>query len=185
MSDTDVSDTEGLVRAEEPEAAEPSERRRVRLLPAVLAILVVLAAGAVTWLAVLHQSASDEDAAGDAAIVAARQMVTDLVTTDPETAEASFERLQQSATGQFAEQLAQQSGSFAQIVKSADVHSEGAIGQAALQKVSTTEAQVLVIADATVRNAQTPEGEARQYRMNLSMERADDRWLVSKLEFVP
>ncbi|ALL79892.1 hypothetical protein AD006_31720 (plasmid) [Pseudonocardia sp. EC080610-09] len=123
--------------------------------------------------------------ADEPALVAARQTVTDLLTIDPGTADETMRRLSDGATGEFGDQVDDRSGMFAGAIRDADVSSTGSVTAAGVAERGSGRAVVLVAAESTVRNAQVPDGEPRQYRMRLTVEEDGGRWLVSRLEFVP
>lgn len=117
--------------------------------------------------------------------MAARQTVTDLLTIDPATAQDTLARLTAGSTGEFASQLAGRSAGFVGAIRDAEVTSTGSVVAAGVAEHGPGRAVVLVSANSTVRNTQVPHGEPRQYRMRLTVQEEDGRWLVSRLEFVP
>lgn len=158
------------------------QRWRVIAIPLALVAIALVLAALVTVLGVRLASDSGAD---EPALVAARQTVTDLLTIDPGTADETMRRLSGGATGEFGDQVSDRSGTFAGAIRDAKVSSTGTVSSAAVAERGPGRAVVLVAAESTVRNAQVPDGEPRQYRMRLTVEEDDDRWLVSRLEFVP
>ncbi|MBO4239424.1 hypothetical protein [Pseudonocardia alni] len=151
-------------------------------LPIGLGVVALLLAALVTVLAVRLAGGSGDD---EPALVAARQTATDLLTIAPDTADATLRRLEDGTTGEFREQLGSRSGTFAGTIRDAKVSSTGEVSAAGVAERGPGRAVVLVSADSTVHNAQVPDGEPRQYRMRMTVEQEDGRWLVSRLEFVP
>ena len=156
-------------------------RRPRRFLSAVLVVSVVAGvAGVVPALL------ADRDRARDGAVLAAASStVADLVGVDSGTVQGAYDRLRAGATGEWGEQLAGQADSFSRAVRDAGVTSRGDITGAAIEHADGATATALVTAAATVRNRQAPDGEARSYRIAMDVVRADERWLVTKLDFVP
>ncbi|MEU9823386.1 hypothetical protein [Pseudonocardia alni] len=151
-------------------------------LPIGLGVVALLLAALVTVLAVRLAGGTGDD---EPALVAARQTATDLLTIAPDTADATLRRLEDGTTGEFHEQLGSRSGTFAGTIRDAKVSSTGEVSAAGVAERGPGRAVVLVSADSTVHNAQVPDGEPRQYRMRMTVEQEDGRWLVSRLEFVP
>ncbi|MEU7812260.1 hypothetical protein [Pseudonocardia sp. NPDC049154] len=166
------------------QALRPRWRRRPPLLPTLTLVVAVLTALAAV-LAVSAISASHR-ADDEAQVLAmARQTALNLTSTDPNNANTSFAHLQEAATGQFAADLAAQQDSFVRVVQSAGVSSQGTVSAAGMQRLDGDEAEVVVVVNATVKNVQTPDGEPRQWRMHMDLQKQSDaRWLVSGLDFV-
>jgi Mce-associated membrane protein len=57
--------------------------------------------------------------------------------------------------------------------------------EAALSSSDGTTAVALAAVRATVGNAAAPEGQQRQYRLRITLEKTGETWLVANLEFVP
>jgi Mce-associated membrane protein len=151
---------------------------------AVLAVGVLLVA-ANTWLLVLNRSWEGGQDTRAEVVATARQWAVNLITTDPAHATESYERLSQGATGPLAQQLGGQAGTFVSAIQHADVVSTGSVTEAGVSAFDGGSATVLLVARSRVSNGQVPGGEERQYRMSLTLREQGDRWLVSKLDFVP
>ncbi len=55
---------------------------------------------------------------------------------------------------------------------------------AALLERRGSEARVIVAMDAAISNKRTEEPQPRQYRLQVTLQREDGRWLVTALEFI-
>ncbi|NKQ51676.1 hypothetical protein HFP15_02130 [Amycolatopsis sp. K13G38] len=159
---------------------------RVRAVLAYLVVaLLIVGLGVVGGLYYQHVRAGEQrDADREAALASARQVVLDLVEIDPKTVEQTVQRLRDSATGAFQPELAQQADAIKQVVSQSQVSSHGSVVEAALSSSDGDNAVALAAVQATVTNAAAPQGEQRQYRFRVSLQRANAKWLVSNLEFV-
>ncbi|GAA4546452.1 hypothetical protein [Pseudonocardia xishanensis] len=172
------------------EAAAPREdttprwRRRPPLLPTLVAVVAVLAV--LTGVLAVAAASADRRADDEAQVLAmARQTALNLTSTDPANANAGFAHLQEAATGRFAADLSAQAESFVRVIQSAGVNSTGTVSEAGIQRLDGDHAEVVVVVDATVKNIRTPDGEPRQWRMHMDLQRQSDaQWLVSGLDFV-
>ena len=179
--DAPREDTAPAATADRAATARGGRRPWLVVAAAVLVIGLVVAA---TWLAIAQQAGAARDADRAAAVSAARQTVVTMTTTDPAHAQQSFQQLTELATGSFGQQLQAQSETFVRVVQSAGVTSRSEITESALQSGDDRRATVLVVANSVVQNSQAPQGEPRQYRMKLDLDKQGDRWLVSNLDFV-
>jgi Mce-associated membrane protein len=168
--------------------AAPRGRRRALRRPPLLPTLVALVAALAVVTAVLAVAAVRADGRAEdeaRALAMARQTALNLTSTDPASANASFAHLQEAATGRFAADLSAQQDSFVRVIQSAGVDSTGTVSEAGIQRLDGDQAEVVVIVDATVKNTKTPDGEPRQWRMHMDLQKqADGQWLVSGLDFV-
>lgn len=169
--------------AEEKTTPAPSRKRMILLGALALAAVALLATGSTLAVAVLGMT--NENSARAAALAAARQQVVNLITIDQKTLDADFNRLLDGATGEFKRDFAGQRTLFVEMVTTDQVRSTGEIKSAGMESFTGSKATVLVAAHASVQNAKVPQGEARDYRLRVSLEYIDDRWLVSQMEFVP
>lgn len=151
---------------------------------AALSVLLVLslAVGGLLFWRDREAAATESDRAD--VILAARQEVLNLIGLSHTDTDATFGRLLAGATGDFRNQLAQQADSFKQAVNQGQVASTGQISEAGVERLDGDTATTLVVAGANIKNTQVPQGEKRQYRLRLTLQRQDGRWLVSQLEFV-
>jgi Mce-associated membrane protein len=195
---TPAATPEGAARTARPASEEPSEedtdtesadggtdtgRRRLWWVVASGVVVIALVVAA-TWIAILEQTASARDADRAAAVATARQTVITMTTTDPTRAQESFQQLTELATGSFGQQLQAQSDTFVRVVQGAGVTSRSEITESGFVAGDDRRATVLVVANSVVQNSQAPQGEPRQYRMKLELDKQGDRWLVSNLDFV-
>ncbi|MCW2717496.1 MAG: hypothetical protein JWR81_1318 [Pseudonocardia sp.] len=153
----------------------------VSLLVALL--VLALAGGAVLLLQVRAAARTEDDRTG--ALQAARQMVVNLMTLNHTAPQQSLDRVLQGSTGQFREQFSTEASAIKTVLQQAQVSSSGDVSEAGVAELDGDTATVLVASTATVKNSQAPQGEPRQYRMLVKLQKQSDAWLVSDVEFVP
>ncbi|KXF55786.1 hypothetical protein AXA44_36760 [Rhodococcus sp. SC4] len=148
----------------------------------VAAIGAASAATAMSWGDV--HDAERADALRTSAMEVARDASISLTSIKPDAAQQSIDHILSMSTGEFKDQFAQQAATVLQMVTDSKVDSTGNVVESGLVDVDDTKAQVLTAVTATVRNAQTPDGEQRHFRMRVSLIQDDGRWMISNLEFV-
>ncbi|MDT7711282.1 MAG: Mce-associated rane protein [Pseudonocardiales bacterium] len=169
----------------------PSWIRSVRLpgrrIHLVLGGAAVLLVAALVWLVIQTRTEAEQRDDETAALAVARQTVVNLLTIDPATAKAALQRLEDASTGEFKQQVVAEGDQFGTVVDQAEVNATGTISEAGVRTLSGDQATVLVSAVGLVKNTETPQGEPRQYRMVLGLQRdaASGNWFVAKLDFVP
>lgn len=173
-----------------PGAAPPQRPPRA---PGWLTLVIVLSVGSVLLMVVaaVLVVAGPAPAPGgiaeddrQAALQSARQSTLDLVTIDYRTAQRDIDEVLDGATGQFRDEFA---GAGAQVRGAAErsrVESTGQVQEAGIERIDPASATVLVAAAGTVRNISTPEGEQRDYRIRVTLQKVNGQWLVSSVEFV-
>jgi Mce-associated membrane protein len=153
----------------------------------VLGGAAVLLVAALVWLVIQTRTEAEQRDDETAALAVARQTVVNLLTIDPATAKAALQRLEDASTGEFKQQVVAEGDQFGTVVDQAEVNATGTISEAGVRTLSGDQATVLVSAVGLVKNTETPQGEPRQYRMVLGLQRdaASGNWFVAKLDFVP
>src|SRR6476646_6520378 len=162
-----------------------SDRALTRTV-AVAALAVLLVGLAVLaflqTLSIRHHD--DLDASRSAAVNAASDEVIALLTVKHATATSDLKRLLDGSTAGVHDQLEKQATTFRKALTAGQVTSTGSIAAAALVSMSGDNAVVGIAAKATVKNKASPKGEARNYRLTVTVAKIGDRWLVSGLTFV-
>ena len=93
-------------------------------------------------------------------------------------------KITNATTGDFRKQFTDGGGSFATVLQQGAVESTGAAREVAIVRADDSSATTIAAVTSTVKNSDVPDGQARVYRMKLSLEKHDGRWLVSNVEFV-
>lgn len=159
------------------------ERRAQLVAMALVAVIVVLVAGAALLGNVVLRANRAEQARTDA-MQAARQEAVNLVTLDHRHVDADVRNILAGSTGEFHDEYARDATRVKQIVTSNQVRSSGDILEAGVVTSDTDSATVLVVVDSTVRNKADQKGQLRHYRIQFEMSRQGSRWLARTLQFV-
>lgn len=147
---------------------------------AVVALLGVNGERGLTW-----QEHRDQRAAAEAAAEVAAAQVEKLITVSGAAAEESVDSLLDGATGDFRAELEAQADRLRGALTDDKVATTGEVVSTGVVTAGEDRVTVLVAATGSVRNKHTDDPEPRNYRLSVDLEKVDDRWLVSGLEFVP
>lgn len=150
------------------------------VLVGVLAVLVVLSG----FFGVrLYQQHGEEQRSQDI-LAAARQSAVNFTSLDYRHYDRDSKNVLKGATGDFKKQFTAQTKQLTKLVTANKSVSEGHVLEAGIAKAGDTSAQVLVVADGKVTNVAAPQGQARNYRLQLDLVLEGGRWLTSNVEFV-
>jgi len=162
---------------------------------ALVAGLVVLAAtmGVAIWQGIAlfaekrtAQPVASADADNRAeAMTAAKDVAVDLTTVNWQTIDQDVQRILDNSTGQFHDDFAERRTDYADVVRDAKTTSVGTVSQAGVEKIAPDDATVLVALQSTSSTPDAPKQEPRQWRMRITLDRVDGRYLASDVEFVP
>ncbi|MEU5545792.1 hypothetical protein AB0G85_25860 [Streptomyces sioyaensis] len=185
--------THGMIRrlAERTAASAPRPAtgavraaRESRVLPVVLAgVLAVLVVLSGFFGVRLYQQHGEEQRNQDI-LAAARQSAVNFTSLDYRHYDRDSKNVLKGATGDFKEQFTAQTKELTKLVADNKSVSEGHALEAGIAKAGDTSAQVLVVADSRVTNVAAPQGQARNYRLQLDLVLEGGRWLTSNVEFV-
>ncbi|WP_246593931.1 hypothetical protein [Streptomyces auratus] len=185
--------THGMIRrlaertaASAPRPATEAVRaaRESRVLPVVLAgVLAVLVVLSGFCGVRLYQQHGEEQRNQDI-LAAARQSAVNFTSLDYRHYDRDSKNVLKGATGDFKKQFTTQTKELTKLVTDNKSVSEGHVLEAGIAKAGATSAQVLVVADSKVTNLAAPQGQARNYRLQLDLVLEGGRWLTSNLEFV-
>lgn len=115
----------------------------------------------------------------------ARQVAADLVTVGSEDPEADVERILSGTTGELRQEFSDVADAFTTALGHGAVSAEGTVPSAAVVEVGEDQATVIAAVIAVVSNTDTPDGQRRAYRMQLTVDKTDAGWVVSKMEVLP
>ncbi|MEV7381519.1 hypothetical protein [Streptomyces lydicus] len=150
------------------------------VLAGVLAVLVVLSG----FFGVrLYQQHGEEQRNQDI-LAAARQSAVNFASLDYRHYDRDSKNVLKGATGDFKKQFSAQTKQLTKLVGDNKSVSEGHVLEAGIAKADDKSAQVLVVADSRVTNVAAPQGQARNYRLQLDLVLEGGRWLTSNVEFV-
>jgi Mce-associated membrane protein len=117
-------------------------------------------------------------------LAAARQMTVNFTSLSHTTYQDDAKNVLRAATGDFKRQFGTQTEKLTELVAKNKSVTEGQVLEAGIVRSEADSARVLVVADSKVSNVALPEGETRNYRLQLDLVREDGRWLTSAIEFV-
>jgi Mce-associated membrane protein len=184
-TDRAVTEPDGDEGASDP---APSRRSRFGTTPlwiAAVAVVIVITLAVLAFLQTLSLRHHDDlGKQRSAAIEAASTEVATLLTVKKATSTTVLKKLLDGATADFHDQLQQQAKVFQQAITQGKVTSTGSIAAAGLVSMTGSKATVALAAKATVRNASSPKGDARNYRLTVTVQQIHGRWLVAGLKFV-
>jgi Mce-associated membrane protein len=155
--------------------------RWVRWITGAFLALAVAAAGVAGW---RWYERGAVERSHIAALAAARQFTVDFVSISAATVDKDIERIVGMSTGDFHNEYTKGRAQVRAAVVENEVSSQGNVLRSALVSGDHDSAVVLVAVDATVKNVKAPAGRPSHYRIKVDMVKENDRWLVSRLEFV-
>jgi Mce-associated membrane protein len=151
------------------------------ILVAVVALvsIVVCVVASLSW-----RSTVDDERRNRDVLDVASTMAVNLVTLGSQTADADLGRVIDGTTGDFREQFVSAADGFGSLLSDGGVESTGEVRSVGIVDASDEQSTVLAAVTSTVKNNEAPDGEVRVYRMKITLDRIDGRWLVSNVEFV-
>jgi Mce-associated membrane protein len=163
--------------------AKPRRRVNVNALLAVLLAVVTALAATATW---RWYEQREVDRGLQAALAAGKQAAINFVSIGASTVDRDMQRILDAATGDFKDEYERNRTTFRDQVAQTKAESTGTVLRAGLLSGDSDSAVVLVALDATIKNANAPDGRLSHYRMQLDMAKdaRTGRWLVSRLQFV-
>ena len=166
----------------------PKPRRRWTGRPgqatAALLLLLCAALAGAAYFGVKWYGARETDRAQRQAVAAAKQATVDFVSVSAASVDRDLQRILAGTTGDFRDEFSRGQSQVRAAVVENNVQSQGTVLRAALLSGDRRRATVLVAIDATVRNANAPDGRQSHYRIQVELARKDGVWLVSRLQFV-
>lgn len=168
-------------------AAQPEAPRRGRGKLAVLVtltVLVIVLVGFGAFFGWRTFQANSEEARRDEVLQTARTAADNLTTIDYHTADRDVRELLDGSTPEFGRQFGIASPEFLDVVKGSQLVATGEVTSAAIERLDERTARVLVAVNGSVRDINVPQGTPRKYRLGMELVQQDDRWLVSKVEFL-
>ncbi|AWK77017.1 hypothetical protein CBI38_37085 (plasmid) [Rhodococcus oxybenzonivorans] len=194
---TETIDDENVLDRPEPppetpttaadDSGDSARRRTGRItLAAIVFLGALMLAGTVLGVRSWNDWRTTETAATrDVTILdTAAQMATNLVTLRHQSLDEDIQKVSDGTTGPFHDQFTTSSGGFGDVLNQGQVESTGEVKSAGIVDATDDHATVLAAVTSTVKNTEAPDGEMRVYRMKMTLDLVDGRWLVSNVEFV-
>ncbi len=151
----------------------------------VTAVLAVLLVAAVVCAAVFGwklKARNDDEAAGQAAMAAAKDYAVALTSIDSAHIDADFATVLNGATGEFKDMYSQSATQLKPLLLQAKSVSKGHVVAASVQSVSGDHAVVMLFVDAQITNVTNPDPRVDRNRILMTMDRVGGRWLASKVD---
>ena len=162
--------------------ASPARRRPVSAAVAgVLALLV----GATVWAGWRDVQARRDDETREQMVAAGREVLLALTTVDHTQIDRDVQRILDASTGAFRDDFAQRAESFTAAARKAQSTSVGTVREAGLESADGDSARVLVALTVMTSNRGAPEQQPKSWRTRVTVDRVDDGFKVSAVEFVP
>lgn len=116
----------------------------------------------------------------------ATQVMTHLMTIRQDTLKKDVDRIVGEIEGDFAEQFSPRRDSYEEVIKTTKVVADGMVTAAAVEKTYPDHADVIMAIDQTITNPKSEDGQDRQYRIRVTVNRHDDGEMrVSGVNFIP
>jgi hypothetical protein len=167
-----------------PGADEPARRRRaaVALVPA-LAVLLVLLLGAAGFLWSTRPGESAVST-GDfrQALQAARSGVVDYTSFDYLTLDDDIEQIRRISVGDLRDQGVARLDERRAEITEAEAVSSTEIVEAGVIRANGEDATVLLVIESTQESTANPQAQVVRYRIEVSLEKDGDRWLLSGIK---
>lgn len=169
----------------DPDGGAGRPRRLRRRAVAVLIGLVVAASlGSAAYWGWQVRQLNATAAAADAAIAAAKDYVFVLTTMNAKDIDAHYEQALDGATGRFKDEYAQGAAQLRQILVDNDAAGNGVVLDAAVKSATRTKVEVLLFVDQSITNVINPSPRIDRNRVQMTMERIDNRWLASNVDLI-
>jgi Mce-associated membrane protein len=175
----------------ESESKPARSRRRVRLPPlsvtwkAAVIILICAFVGASGYMVWQRNETTERNQRTANFIAGARQGVVNMFSLDFNRSKEDVQRVIDSSTGQFRDDLQQRAKDFTTVVEQSKVVTQGTVNAAAVQSIDGNSALVLVAASSQITNAAGAKDERRNWRLKVTVTDDGGQYKMSKLEFVP
>jgi hypothetical protein len=169
-----------------PGDAEPGRERvsrpSVPLVPTLLVLLLVLlAAGAFLWFTRPGESAVRTDDYAEA-LQAARSGIVDLTSFDYLTLDDDIEQVRRVATGDLEEATVDRLDTERQQITDLKAVWNTEVVGAGVTRADGEDATVLLVIQSTQESAANPQAQIVRYRIEVSLEKEEGRWLLSGIK---
>lgn len=181
-----VSSPAGVEESDIVEVVGESGRSWRRWLPrpltGILILLVVLSLMLAAVLGWKLQARNDREAAGIAALAAARDYAVALTSIDSSRIDGDIATIVNGATGEFKDTYSQSAEQLKPLLVQAKSVSKGHVVAASVQSVSDNQAVIMLFVDLEITNVTNPTPRIDRNRVVMTMDRVDGHWLTSKVE---
>ncbi len=167
------------------ERSEPRVRRKVKVVPVILVVLLLLSGGAATWLYFTQYRPDKQTDAGVASAVAnaASDGTVALLSYSPDSLDKDFAAAKSHLSGdflsyynQFTEQI------VAPAAKQKSLKTNARVLGAAVQELRPDSAVVLVLVDQSTTSKDNPDPAMASSSVLVSLTRVNGKWLITKFD---
>jgi Mce-associated membrane protein len=144
-------------------------------------LLLLVAAGAFLWFTRPGDSAVRADDYAEA-LQAARSGVVDLTSFDYLTLDDDIEQIRRVATGDLRDESVAQLEDRRQQITDAEAIVNTEVVGAGVTRAGTDEATVLLVIQSTQESNAAPQAQIVRYRIEVELEKPEDRWLLSGIK---
>lgn len=165
--------------AEDEKAAQPRYQNAVRL---VMVVVVLAALGSAGWTLRSVQNERHHQDRDRVALAAAREAAAAFTSYDYRHIDEDLDRVAGQSTGEFRDQFTKALGALTAAIKKARGVSTGEVTQAGIVRISNTSAVIIASVDAQITNKDTKGPAMRRYRLQITLNRVDEDWLIANIE---
>lgn len=188
-------ETGQAAEVEKPNAEEPAPesvdraggsglRRFLRAGLLVPALVIALLAGSTAYLGWGLRTSNAVAEARSSASEAGRQYALDLTTYDYRNLEGNFAAVTQNSTEKFGEQYKEVSESLTALIQQYQATSEGTVIRQGVAEADEGRVVLTLFVDQSVSNTNTPQPRVDRNRMQMTLLREGDRWLLDDLRLL-
>jgi Mce-associated membrane protein len=178
-------DTEPQAESVTEPAAEPKASRGIFrpgvLVPALLVVLLLAGAG---YLGFRLLEASAAESARTDALAAGQRYAIDLTTYEHTNLQGNFAAVAANSTEKFAGQYKQVSESLTALIQQYQATSKGTVVKAGIAEADEERAVVVLFVDQVVTNTNNAEPRSDRNRMQMTLMRSGDRWLIDDVQLM-
>jgi Mce-associated membrane protein len=184
---SDADDDQVTATDEDDDAAADADadknvRPPRRVLPWLMAVLLIAAVAAAGFLGWKFWQQNQVARAGEAAQQAAVSYAQVLTSIDSNKVDENFAQVLDGATGEFKDMYSQSSMQLRQLLIDNKATAHGVVLESAVQSAAKNKAVVLLFVDQSVSNTNVPDPRLDRSRIKMTMELVDGRWRASKVE---
>lgn len=179
----EVADADDAAAPDPPDQRDGTNegRRRLGLRTLPVAALLLALIGVATWLGWGRLQADSLTAARVAATRSAVAVATKMADYSYQSLSKDFAAVEQASTPAFAQTFNKQSASLVSVLQKYQAASSGQVSDAAVEKWSTSRAEILVIVSQTVKNSTTSRPSPQENALLLTMVHQHGRWLLDSV----
>lgn len=168
----------------EPDAGDDPGGRYGRRALVALGLVVVLLGAVVGWLWWTDRQYGEADAAGQVALVVAKERATEVLSYDYRSVDQDLRRARSGLTGRFLEQFDRGTATVAPAARERRAIVAARVTEAAIVDQHPDRVVVLLFVSQNSQTAQSPDVQLSNVRVQATMARAGDNWLISDFTWV-